>query len=243
MENPVNNWKVDPAAAHTVEGMICSLAGVCDGAQQHDQQGFSGADTAFGHSLAQRAQQGRAFTVKQAQAAIKMVNKYRRQLGGPAAVAAFLTQPVFRNLPVDPQAQRVDVPPAEAQNDRVLSSRDKTAVFKFRYDAELVAAVKAIRGQHRDQKFYASWDPAARVWTVPVNESSISLILAVAERWCFAVEERFLEYQRKVEAKMGPSRMMLAMNGGQNIVVDDGMIQIAISDPAILKEFEHVLGQ
>ena len=69
------------------------------------------------------------------------------------------------------------------------------------------------------------------------------MIMSVAEQWCFAVEDRFLEYRRKVEAKTANSRMMLAMNGGQNIVVDDGMIQVAISDPAILKEFEHALGQ
>lgn len=236
----MNNWKVDPAATHTVEGMICALAGVCDGALQHDHQGFSGADTEFGHSLANRAQQGRPFTLKQAQAAIKMVNKYRRQLGGAAVVAAFLKQPVFRNQPLDPQAQAVAAtePP---QNDRVLSSQDCTAVFKFRYDADLVAAIKAIRGQHRDQRFYANWNPAAKVWTVPVNETSIWQIMDVAERFCFAVEERFHEYVRKLEAKTNPSRMMLALNGGQNIVVEDGVIAVAISDPAILKEFEHAL--
>ena len=237
----MNNWKVDAAAAQTVEGMICTLAGVCDGALQHDHQGFSGADTAFGHSLAQRAQQGRAFTVKQAQAALKMINKYRRQLGGAATVRAFLDQPVFRTTPLDPQA----IAPQEshAANDRVLSSDDRVAVFRFRYDAALVAAVKAIRGQHRDQRFHASWDPAAKNWRVPVNETSIFMILDVAEQWHFQVEERFLEYRRKVQAKTAPSRMMLGMNGGQNIVVDDGMIQIAIDDPAILREFEHALGQ
>lgn len=242
MEKPVNNWKVDPAAPQTVEGMICSLAGVCDGAHKHDQQGFSGADSMFGHSLAQRAQQGRPFTLKQAQAALKMINKYRRQLGGANVVAAFLKQPVFRMPPLDPQALADNVA-VHNDNKRMLTSRDTTAVFKFPYDAELVTAVKAIRGQHRDQRFFASWDAANKVWHVPVNETSIGMIMSVAEQWCFAVEDRFLEYRRKVEAKTANSRMMLAMNGGQNIVVDDGMIQVAISDPAILKEFEHALGQ
>lgn len=239
----MNNWKVDPAAPQTVEGMICWLAGVCDGAHQHDQQGFSGADTEFGHSLARRAQQGRPFTLKQAQAALKMVNKYRRQLGGAAVVAAFLKQPIFRNPPIDPQAATAPTPAAEPQTDRVLSSQDKTAVFKFRYDAALVAAMKLLRGQHRDQRFYASWDPASKTWSVPVNETSIYMILEVAEQWCFAVEARFLEYRRRVDANTASSRMMLGLNGGQNIVVDDGMIQIAIKDAAILQEFEHALGQ
>lgn len=243
MEKPVNNWKVDPAAPHTVEGMICSLAGVCDGAHQHDQQGFSGADTMFGHSLAQRAQQNRPFTIKQAQAALKMINKYRRQLGGATVVSQFLQQPVFRMPPQGFPSRTEESAPVQQDNGRTLTSRDTTAVFKFPYDAELVAAVKAIRGQHRDQRFFASWDAAHKVWHVPVNESSIGMIMSVAEQWCFAVENRFLEYRRKVEAKTASSRMMLGMNGGQNIVVEAGMIQIAIDNPAILKEFEHALGQ
>lgn len=237
----MQNWRVDPSAPQTVEGMIMMLAGVCDGARQHDGQGFSGADTEFGHSLAQRAQQGRPYTVKQAQGALKLVNKYRRQLGGPAVVQAFLSNPVFRMQPLDPAAPASAASVPAKTLDRELVSRDKLAVFKFRYDAELVAALKTIRGSHGDKRFYASWDPQGKVWTVPVNPTSIWLIMDVAERFRFAVEERFNEYVRKLRINTDDSRMMLALNGGQNIVVDDGMITIAIADPAIFKEFQDAL--
>ena len=238
----MKHWMVDHTASRTVEGMIMSLAGVCDGAHKHDAQGFSGADTEFGHSLAQRAQQGRAYTVKQAQGALKLVNKYRRQLGGEAVVQAFLVNPVFKAQPYDPAA--APAPEASPNNkpaDRELVSKDTLAVFKFRYDPELVAAMKTIRGSHGDKRFYASWDPQNKVWTVPVNTTSIWLIMDVAERFRFSVEERFNEYVRKIQTKTSDSRMMLALNGGQNIVVDDGMITIAIADPDILKEFQDAL--
>ena len=237
----MQNWRVDPAAPHTVEGMIMMLAGVCDGARQHDGQGFSGADTEFGHSLAQRAQQGRPYTLKQAQGALKLVNKYRRQLGGPVVVQSFLGNPVFRMQPLDPAAPVPCVSAPSKTPDRELVSKDTLAVFKFRYDPELVAAMKTIRGSHGDKRFYASWDPQNKVWTVPVNTTSIWLIMDVAERFRFSVEERFNEYVRKIQTKTSDSRMMLALNGGQNIVVDDGMITIAIADPAILKEFQDAL--
>jgi hypothetical protein len=101
--------------------------------------------------------------------------------------------------------------------------------------------MKTIRGSHGDKRFYASWDPQNKVWTVPVNTTSIWPIMDVAERFRFSVEERFNEYVRKIQTKTSDSRMMLALNGGQNIVVDDGMITIAIADPVILKEFQDAL--
>jgi hypothetical protein len=237
------NWRVDPQAAHTVEGMIMSLAGVCDGAVQHDGQGFSGADTEFGHSLAQRAQQGRPYTVKQAQGALKLVNKYRRQLGGPVVVKNFLEQPVFKMAPLDPLAPK---PEAEADaeqphNNRRLTSQDKLAVFQFPYNAEIVAAVKNIRGTHKGEKFWASWDGANKRWTIPVNESSINPIMQLAERFEFEVEARFTAYLERVNEKLAESRVHLALNEGQHVSLADDEIIISVDNLAILEEFKHVL--
>ncbi len=235
------NWRVDPQAAHTVEGMIMSLAGVCDGAVQHDGQGFSGADTEFGHSLAQRAQQGRPYTVKQAQGALKLVQKYHRQLGGADVVKNFLEQPVFKMAPLDPLAPKADVPADKPHNDRTLTSQDKLAVFQFRYDPEIVAAIKNLRGVHKGVKFWPTWDPARKLWTVAVNETSIFPILDVAKRFGFEVESRFTEYADKVSEKLLESRMHLALNEGQNVSLAGDEIIISVDNLAILEEFKHVL--
>ena len=236
------NWMVDPQAPTTVETMICQLAGVCDGAREHDGQGFSGADTEFGHSLAARAQQGRAYTVKQATAALKLVRKYRRQLGGQVLVEAFLQKPVFRMQPLDPMAAQPTQPP-QPSTDRQLTSRDRVAVLAFRYDPALVAAVKGIQGEHRGVRFRASWDPASRVWTVPVNESSIGPIMALAEQWGFSIEDRFTTYLERVRERTQESHMMLALNQGQHVTVTEDSIIIAVEDAAILEEFERALGK
>lgn len=70
----------------TAEDMICSLAGMCDGANQIDGQGFSKFDSNLGKSLAQMALTGRPWTPKQAKVALTLINRYRRQLGGQVLV-------------------------------------------------------------------------------------------------------------------------------------------------------------
>lgn len=55
---------------------VRTIAGVCDGAQQKDDMGFSGADTSFGHRLAECE----TLTDGQVWAATRLARKYRRQL-------------------------------------------------------------------------------------------------------------------------------------------------------------------
>ena len=244
----MSNWTVDPTADSTVESMICSLAGVCDGAREHDHKGFSGADTEFGHSLAQRAQQGRAFTVKQAQAALKLVNKYRRQLGGAPVVQAFLTRPVFRIEPLDPSAPNTQDTPNKSCNNRRLASREQTAVFSFRYEPQLVEAVKSIRGEHKGARYRSNWDPAGKTWTVNVNPSSIVQIMSVAQEWDFEIEERFNVYFEQVKnrlAEMAPaaeeSRVAGTLGYITGISVQDGQLVVVSEDAALLAQFNQRL--
>ena len=235
----MENWKVDAKSSSTAERMIMSLAGVCDGAATLDGQGFSGFDAHFGHSLANRASSGQAWTYKQAQSALKLLRKYQGQLGGKAFMDTWIRDPVFSMQPIGMPAPEGTA--SVVVQDRRLTSRDALAVFQFRYDPALVPALKTIRGEHRGRKFWASWDAAAREWTVPVNDTSIRLIMGVATEFNFEVEPRFTEYLAKIRTKTASSEMMLAMNDDKHVTVIDGSIQIAVADAAILKEFENAL--
>ena len=225
----------------TAEDMIRSLAGMCDGAFQIDGQGFNKFDSAFGKHLAEIAISGKAWSIKQATAALKLIKRYQRQLGGGAFMDAWLVNPVFATQPWDPTAPVAATETALPVNDRKLTSRDDNAVFKFKYDAELVAAIKALRGEHRGRKFWAAWDAANREWTAPVNETSIAGIMALAEKFNFEVEQRFTDYVAKVQAKTAPDAMMLALNGGQHVGLMGDSIVINIDDAGILAEFEREL--
>jgi len=61
------------------------LASACNGARTWDGAGFSKFDARFGHDLARRP----SLTDGQARAALKLVNKYRKQLGEELVAQAF----------------------------------------------------------------------------------------------------------------------------------------------------------
>ena len=172
---------------------------------------------------------------------MKLIKRYQRQLGGAAFMDTWLESPVFATKPWDPTVPVATTETAKPATDRKLMSRDTNAVFSFRYDADLVAAIKALRGEHRGRKFWAAWDAANKEWTVPVNETSIVGIMALAEKFCFQVEQRFTDYVAKIQAKTAPDAMMLALNGGQHVAVMGDSIVINVDDANILAEFESEL--
>ncbi len=61
------------------------LSSCCDGAGAKDGQGFNKTDTSFGKDLAGKAQRS-GLTVKQMEAARKMLGKYSKQLQGAGIV-------------------------------------------------------------------------------------------------------------------------------------------------------------
>lgn len=60
-----------------IHGALQRLAGMCDGASTLDGSGFSKIDVRIGHSLAE----ARRLSLKQAALGLRLVRKYRRQLG------------------------------------------------------------------------------------------------------------------------------------------------------------------
>jgi hypothetical protein len=240
----VDNWIVDPNG-QTAERMIMQLAGVCNGASTWDGAGFSKIDTNFGHSLAERAKGGRAWTEKQAQAALKLINKYRKQLGGDVAINTWLCQPTFAQQPLGTPAPLAG---KAAHADRKLVSEDQVAVFTFSFDRELVNAIKGIRGEHKGKKFWATWDAARKCWTLPVNESSIVLIMNLALSWDFDIEERFVVFHGRVLDKLTgvteaaeSSRVAEIMGQIPGVDIQAGQLVIAHSDPNVLADFEAAL--
>ena len=235
-------WRVDPTSSQTAEGLLIQLADRCNHASTWDSAGFSKLDTELGHSLAQRARNGNAWTVKQATAALKLLRRYQRQLGGKGFMDVWLQDPTFAQAPLEPQAQGT-------KPLRKLTSQDKTAVFEFAYDGTLVQAIKAIRGSHRGEQFRSTYNAQARTWSVPVNETSIAQIMQVATAHDFDIEQRFVDYQAKVQVRkqaveeaLQEDRVMLALNDGVNVAVAHDAIVIAVENPEIMAEFQQALG-
>mgnify|MGYP003344715549 CR=1 FL=1 len=154
----------------------------------------------------------------------------------------WLQDPTFAQAPLEPQAQGT-------KPLRKLTSQDKTAVFEFAYDGTLVQAIKAIRGSHRGEQFRSTYNAQARTWSVPVNETSIAQIMQVATAHDFDIEQRFTDYQAKVQVRkqaveeaLQEDRVMLALNDGVNVAVAHDAIVIAVENPEIMAEFQQALG-
>lgn len=237
----MQNWR-SVTDVITAERMIMQLAGVCNGAATWDGCGFSKMDVSFGHSLAQRAAQGRAWTVKQASAALKLIQKYSRQLGGKDPVRDWMQAPNFAMLPADPAVVKVA--------DRKLMSDGQLAVFRFSYAPELVTAVKAISGEHKGKRFGARWQPDMKCWVVEVNETSIYQIMQVARDWEFEIEARFESYYSRIQAKLEQVReaahesgVITALGYDAGVRVDSDQIVITHTDPKVLAEFQAMLSK
>jgi hypothetical protein len=240
-ENTMQNWRSEQNVI-TAERMIQQLAGVCNGASTWDGAGFSKMDVSFGHSLAQRASQGRAWSVKQASAALKLIQKYSRQLGGKEQVRDWMQAPNFAMLPAEPGSTKV--------SDRKLMSSEQLAVFQFSYSPEIVNVVKQIRGEHKGKRFHARWDAANKCWFVDVNETSIQQIMQVARDWEFEIEERFDSYYSRVMQKLEgvrdaaeESRVITTLGYREGVHVQDGQIEITHANASVLAEFQQALAR
>ena len=236
----MQNWRSEQNVI-TAERMIQQLAGVCNGASTWDGAGFSKMDVSFGHSLAERASQGRTWSVKQAAAALKLITKYSRQLGGKEQVRDWMQAPNFAMLPQEAAVKAAD---------RKLMSQEQLAVFKFSYSPEIVNVVKQIRGEHKGKYFGARWEPTQKVWQVPVNETSIKQIMQVARDWEFEIEERFDSYYSRVMQKLEgvrdaaeESRVITTLGYREGVHVQDGEIQITHANASVLAEFQQALAR
>lgn len=225
----MNSWSVDPDHPNTAEKLICMLSAMCDGASSIDSAGFSLYDSSFGHSLANQARKGRPWTEKQASAAVKLIVKYQRQLGGEVFIENWLKKPVFSQKPCTVAATK-----------QVVCNRGD-AIFKFNYDNSIISDIKTIRGSYNGVKFYSKWDPNSKVWSVPINEASIGQILSVAKKHQFDIDKELEANLGKVDEAIEESQVMLTLNDNRHIMINDGHIDIYCTNYNIIKEFEREL--
>ena len=238
------NYVVDATSSNTVERMLMALAGVCNWAATLDGQGFSAFDAQFGHSLADRAAQGHAYSIKQAKAALVLVRKYQRQLGGKEFMDKFLENPVFAVAPIDPNApntSNTEVVPAKT--DRQISSRTQNGVvvatIEFKFNRDLVDGVKStFRSEYNGRKFWASWN--GKCWTVPLNPISIKLLQKFAATHQFNVTDAFNNDIKTMISLVQEDHMMLTLNDRLNIKLAQDDLVIAIDDPVMMQQFNEV---
>lgn len=142
----------------TVEAALLFMARRCDGAVQDDGIGFNGADTHFGHSLAERVANGGTLTIKQQRAALRMLRKYQGQLRQAGIEWSELSVPEL-DAPTAEGTRRLEAARADAPRLTVVADRIQ-AKTPFR----LKDLCKEVPG--------ARWNPQAKAWTYPAGPGS-----------------------------------------------------------------------
>ena len=129
---------------------LLTLAGLDpDQARQHNEVGYNGRDSAFGHDLAEHVRAGRQLTANQQQAAIKMLQTYRH------------TQLAHLGLPTPAEYQLEGV----QQPDVLLDAGANTIAVGFpnpQTRPPLVEKIKNLPGRR--------WNPETKVWTLPASQ-------------------------------------------------------------------------
>lgn len=146
-----------------IQQAVRYLANQCDGAISEDNRGFNKMDTGFGKSLAKQEK----WTKRQAQAALKMLEKYQGQLqaGGFDIERLFdgseITYPHLQQEKVKQKQMNV-----VKQMNTVKKVDDRTMEIRYKFDPELLQLVKSLPGRrfHPDKKY----------WTATITADSIN---------------------------------------------------------------------
>lgn len=117
------------------------------------------------------------------------------------------------------------------------------ALLEFDYDADLVRETKTrLVGETSGKKFRPLWNPDSKCWTVPLNDASIPLLTAFADAFGFEISSELESYLEKSREQSEEDRFMLALNDNRNVVLAVDKIIIIVDNPAIMEEFQSVLG-
>lgn len=138
------------------------LAGQCDGAITIDGVGFNGADTVFGKSLATQEH----WTIKQTEAAIKMLKKYKNQL----QAGGIDTEALFDGNPIQAVPQNIRPTAQNANNEKKATLEKGQIKIMFPFDYDTLATVKSIPGR----RFQG--DKYPKHWTAPLSREAAKIL-------------------------------------------------------------------
>jgi hypothetical protein len=122
-------------------------------------------DEKISHSLGLQCLEGKAFTQKQSEIALRLVRKYRAQFKNLGVdVDTLLENSIFKfPIRIIDQTKIVQ-----------LDDKNKKIVIKFPYNQNVVTLLRSIN--QKDKMSKAEWDPDKKYWTLDLNETSLAFI-------------------------------------------------------------------
>lgn len=170
-----------------IQEAVRFLAERCDHAVTTDNKGFNKMDAGFGKDLAKRER----WTKRQAEAALKMIKKYQKQLkigeidveklfDGSEVTYPHL-QPVNGEGP--PKLQKTTTPK------RTVKVKDGKMEIRFPYSNDLLNIIRSIPGRR--------FNNVEKFWTAPISPDGVEKL----QKAGFEIDPTLEEYLKQVKAR------------------------------------------
>lgn len=170
-----------------IQEAVRFLAEQCDHAVTIDNKGFNKMDAGFGKDLAKRER----WTKRQAEAALKMIKKYQKQLkigeidveklfDGSEVTYPHL-QPVNGEGP--PKLQKTTTPK------RTVKVKDGKMEIRFPYSNDLLNIIRSIPGRR--------FNNVEKFWTAPISPDGVEKL----QKAGFEIDPTLEEYLKQVKAR------------------------------------------
>lgn len=142
-------------------------------------------DIAIVNSMASTTVFGTALTDKQAELAVKLVLKYRRQFAKMGIDVAPVEAPVFR------------MAPRKMDRTKAVWIDGENIVVKFPYDNDLIKELQNFREASQGRAWY---DRDKKIWNLAITEYNVNWIVPWAQARAFEIDHQVQELLAKVLA-------------------------------------------
>jgi len=179
-------------------------------------------DIGIVQSMGSHTVAGGSLTDRQAQLAIKLVGKYRKQFRKIGVdVEAFLTNPQFRN-----SIRIID-------RTRQFLLRNGKIVAKFPYDKSVIALFSEAVSENKGT---CEFNREQREWHLAPTANNINWAVTIGQKNEFVIDQELLKLQDQItELEKTPYRIELGINHAQNI-------SIANAAPSMIDYINNHLG-
>jgi hypothetical protein len=140
-------------------------------------------DIAIVNSMASTTVFGTALTDKQAELAVKLVLKYRRQLAKMGIDVSPVETPVFR------------LAPRKMDRTRAVWLDGENIIVKFPYDNDLIKELQNFREESQGKAWY---DRDKKLWNLAITEYNVNWIVPWAQAKAFDIDHQVQELLAKV---------------------------------------------
>jgi hypothetical protein len=165
------------------------------------------------NSMANATAFGTALTDRQAELAVKLILKYRRQFAKQGIDVAPIETPVFR------------MPPRKMDRTKNIWLEDNKILVKFPYDANMIKDVQSFREESQGRAYY---DRDSKVWHLAVTEYNVNWIVPWGNSNGFEVDTTVRElFYQILECEKQPFEIKLVQQGNEYVITNaaDSLIE------------------